>query len=157
MKRIHLTSEEKSDLELRHTQCHDRKEGDRIKAVLLHSEGWTVSMISQALRLHASTIIRHLNDYRAGKLNNESGGSNSDLSEAQTQELILHLEEHTYHHVHDIVQYVKSKFNLGYSVPGMNKWLHRNRFSYKKPKGRPYKANRKQQAEFIKIRTYAKL
>ena len=27
MKRIHLTAEEKADLETRHAQCHDRKEG----------------------------------------------------------------------------------------------------------------------------------
>ena len=32
----------------------------------------------------------------------------------------------------------------------MNKWLHRNGFSYKKPKGLPYKANREQQEGFIK-------
>ena len=69
MKRIHLTQEEKADLECRHMQCHGRKEGDRIKAVLLRSEGWTVSMISQALRLNRNTIVRHLNDYREGRLN----------------------------------------------------------------------------------------
>ena len=32
----------------------------------------------------------------------------------------------------------------------MNKWLHRNGFSYKKPKGHPYKANREEQEGFIK-------
>ena len=150
MKRMHLTQQEKEELELRHAQCQDRKIGDRIKAVLLRSEGWTVPMISQALRLHESTIIRHLNDYRAGKLNNESGGSRSDLSDSQTEELVAHLEEITYHHAHEIVHYVKSTFGVTYSIPGMNKWLHRNGFSYKKPKGYPHKANREQQAEFIK-------
>ena len=34
MKIIHLTEHEKSELELRHTQCRDKKEIDRIKAVL---------------------------------------------------------------------------------------------------------------------------
>ena len=52
-------------------------------------------MISQALRLNKSTIILHLNDYREGKLGNISGGSNSQLSESQTQALISHLDEHT--------------------------------------------------------------
>ena len=91
MKRIHLTEQEKADLESRHMHCLDRKEGDRIKAVLLRSEGWTVPMISQALRLNKSTIIRHLNDYQEGKLNNGSGGSESALSESQTEALIAHL------------------------------------------------------------------
>jgi transposase len=84
------------------------------------------------------------------KLNNISGGSDSQLSESQTQALISHLDEHTYHYVHEIIQYVREKFTVIYSVPGMNKWLHRNGFSYKKPKGYPYKANREQQAQFIK-------
>jgi hypothetical protein len=42
MKKINLTAEEKADLETRHAQCRERKEGDRIKAVLLRSEGLTV-------------------------------------------------------------------------------------------------------------------
>ena len=59
MKRLYLTPLEKEELEYRHNACKNRKEGDRLKAVLLRSEGWTVPMISQALRLHQSTIIRH--------------------------------------------------------------------------------------------------
>ena len=132
MKRIRLTEDEKAELESRHSQCTNRKEGDRIKAVLLRSEGWTVPMISQALRLNQSTIIRHLDDYREGKLKNASGGSEGHLSEAQTQALMQHLEEHTYHYVHDIIAYIKSTWSVQYSVPGMNHWLHRNGFSYKK-------------------------
>lgn len=149
MKRLHLTEAEKLALEKRHSESSNLKEGDRIKAVLLRSEGWTVPMIAQALRRHESTIIRHLEDYRAGKLTLESGGSESHLTEEQTQELITHLEEHTYHYVHDIIGYVEEKWSIGYSVPGMNKWLHRNGFSYKKPNGQPYKANREQQEQFI--------
>jgi transposase len=37
----------------------------------------------------------------------------------------------------------------------MNKWLHRNGFSYKKPKGYPYKASKEQQEQFVS--TYNKL
>jgi len=36
-----------------------------------------------------------------------------------------------------------------YSVPGLNKWLHKNGFSYKKSKGRPYKADPEQQEKFV--------
>lgn len=84
MKRLHLTSEEKNTLEMAHHTCENGKERDRIKAILLRSEGWTVPQISQALRLHQSTIIRHIQDYQAGKLKNESGGSSAQLNEAQT-------------------------------------------------------------------------
>lgn len=47
MKRLFLTPEEKAELEIRHQACENKKEGDRIKAILLRSEGWTVPQISQ--------------------------------------------------------------------------------------------------------------
>ena len=56
MKRIRLTETEKSDLESLHCSSNDGKHRDRIKAVLLRSEGWSVPMISQALRRHETTI-----------------------------------------------------------------------------------------------------
>lgn len=87
MKRFSLTTEAKASLELQHHSCENGKERDRIKAVLLRSEGWTVPMISQALRINQSTIIRHIKEYELGKLKNESGGSSNHLTEAQTQEL----------------------------------------------------------------------
>ena len=149
MNRFTLTKEEKASLELQHLQCKDKKDSDRLKAVLLRSEEWTVPKISQALRVHQTTIIRHINEYHEGKLKNESGGSESKLDESQTEELISHLEAHTYHHVHEIILFIKDKWGISFSIPGMNKWLHRHAFSYKKPKGFPHKANPKLQEEFI--------
>ncbi len=149
MKRLHLTIEEKAALEVQHQACETRKEGDRIKAILLRSEGWTVPQISQALRLHQSTIIRHIQDYEVGKLRNESGGSSEQLNETQAQELIAHLEANLYHHNHQIILYVKERYGVIYTISGMHKWLHRNGFSYKKPKGLPHKADEELQKEFI--------
>lgn len=125
------------------------KARDRLKAVLLRSEGWTVPMISQALRIHQSTIIRHIQDYQQGKLKNASGGSESHLTQEQTEELIAHLEEHLYHHNHEIVMYVKERYGVDFTVPGMHKWLHRHGFSYKKPKGLPQKSDAALQQQFV--------
>lgn len=136
-------------LELRHKQCRDVKECYRINAVLLRSEGWTIPMIAQALRIHESTVTRHINDYLDGKLNIASGGSTSMLSEAQTSGLLSHLTQNTYRTTQEIIAYIEETYNVGYSVPGMNKWLHRNDFSYKKPKGYPHKASVEQQEQFI--------
>ena len=36
-----------------------------------------------------------------------------------------------------------------YTVPGMNKWLHRNHFSDKKPTGVPHKYNAEAQQAFV--------
>ena len=61
----------------------------------------------------------------------------------------MHMEERLYHHVHEIIEYVKATWNVIYSVPVMNHWLHRNGFSYKKPKGHPYKSDKEAQKQFI--------
>lgn len=49
--KIELTKEDKQELETLHKGERDRRVADRIKAVLLFSEGWTQLQISQALRL----------------------------------------------------------------------------------------------------------
>lgn len=148
---IHLTQEEKSGLETRHKKCRDKRECDRIKAVLLCHEGWSSTMIAQALRKHEASIVRHLNDFiQAQKLSPESGGSEGYLNEEETQRLIQHLCETTYLHTHQIVAYIKQTFAVEYTVSGLNKWLHQHGFSYKKPKGVPHKFDADKQAEFIK-------
>ena len=152
MKNITLTTAEKSKLESRHKKCRDKHECDRIKAVLLADEGWSTIMIVQALRKHGSTIIRHLNDFiGSAKLSTESGGSLSHLTDEKSQKLIQHLCERTYFHQHEIVAYINETFSIEYTISGLNKWLHRNGFSYKKPKGVPHKFDEQKQAEFIKM------
>ena len=71
---IQLSAQDKIALELRHKKSRDRKEGDRIKEVLLYSENWSVAMISQALRIHQTSVLRHLEDYNHDKLTICSGG-----------------------------------------------------------------------------------
>ncbi len=151
MNKITLTAKQKNALELRHRETRDAIESDRIKAVLLRSEDWTVAAIAQALRVHESTISRHIKDYLdEEKLNFTKGGSSSLLSVEQTEQLTAHLTENLYHHTRDIVKHIRESYGIEYSVSGLNKLLHRHGFTYKKPKGRPYKANPAQQTAFMK-------
>jgi transposase len=156
MIKIQLTPEEKSKLESQHKKCRDMRECDRIKAVLLCEEGWSSATIAQAMRKHEASIVRHLNDFiRDKKLAPKSGGSDGYLNEEETQRLDQHLCDTTYLHTHQIVAYIKETFDVEYSVAGLNKWLHQNHFSYKKPKGVPHKFDPEKQAAFIKY--YEKL
>jgi transposase len=151
MYELSLSKKEKADLEMRHRETRNVHESDRIKAILLRSEGWSVSDIAQALRVHESTITRHTADYlQKQKLSYSKGGSKSYLSDEQTNQLVEHLTENLYHHTHEIVVYIQHQWGITYTVSGLNKWLHKNNFSYKKPKGRPYKADSEKQADFIK-------
>lgn len=77
----------KIELERLHDSSRDKHEHvcDRIKAVLLASEGWSSVMIAQALRLHQTTVDRHISDYvNNRKLKPENGGSEGMLSAEQT-------------------------------------------------------------------------
>jgi transposase len=150
--KIELSKEEKEKLEREHKKTRDRRIADRIKAVLLHSEGWSQLQISQALRIRAETVHDHLEDYRQSKkLKPENGGSDSLLSNEQTTSLITHLEAVTYLRVEEICAYVEQTYRIKFTVSGMTKWLRRHNFSYKKPKGRPAKADPEKQTEFIKF------
>lgn len=145
-----LTEAQKSDLEKRHRSEKNAKVCDRIKAVLLHSEGWTHKHISQALRIHESTVFDHLDEYRRlEKLHIQSGGSESKLGEAESKELEIHLEENTYASTKGIITYVKEKYAISYTPQGMQAWLARYKFSYKKPKGIPAKLDEQKQKVFM--------
>lgn len=71
------------------------------------------------------------------------------LSADQTDKLIQHLSQHLFHHTHEIVAYVAQCWRIRFSVPGMNKWLHRHGFTYKKPAGIPHKFSEEKQKQFI--------
>lgn len=150
MPTISLTAKQKSALESRHQNTRDVRECDRIKAVLLSSEDWSVSSIAQALRKSEFTVSRYLNDYlQKDKPRPENGGSESRLSSEQTQQLIDHICEHTYAHTHQIVAYIAERWDIKYTVSGLNKWLHQQGFTYKKPKGIPHKADPEKQVKFV--------
>ncbi len=150
MKKIELTLEQQLALESRHASSRDKRECDRIKAVLLCHEGWSTPMIAQALRLHETTIIRHLNDFiKSKKLCPTNGGSEGYLNAMKTQQLIEHLCDVTYLHAHQILVYIQEHFDVKFTVSGLNKWLHQHKFSYKKPKGVPHKFDVEKQADFI--------
>ncbi|GAL12535.1 mobile element protein [Vibrio astriarenae] len=73
--KITLTPQQKQQLEQMHDSTRDGRVRDRIKAVLLASERWSQVMISQALRIHDSTVARHLSDCVLSEKLKPSGGS----------------------------------------------------------------------------------
>lgn len=130
--KIFITDQQKAELERLHDSSRDKRVCDRIKAILLASEGWNSAMIAQALRLHQTTVDHHISEFlNKGKLKRENGGSDSKLSAKQTAFLISQLSSNLFHHVRDIIAFVARTWNVVFSVPGMNKWLHRNGFTYK--------------------------
>ena len=129
---------------------------DRIKAVILRDKGWSQEQIAEALLSHTDTVKRHFRNYDDDKrIKSEAGGSVSKLNESDTLKLTAHLEERTYTKVSEICAYVMTEYEIDYTVAGMTNWLHAHKFSYKKPKETPIKADAERQAEFIEF--YKKL
>lgn len=150
--KIVLSPEEKRELEVRHLKEKNRRNADRIKSVLLRDEGWSLSKIAQALRLHNDTVANYIMEYsRSDRLEFNYKGSKEQLDKAQSAELIRHLEENLYTKVLEIVAYVQSRFSISYSISGMTDWLRKHGFSYKSPKGTPSKADVDKQREFVEI------
>lgn len=148
--KIFITEQQKAELERLHDSSRDGQVRDRIKAILLASEGWNSAMIARALRLHQTTIDHHISEFlNKGKLKPENGGSDSKLSAEQTVFLISQLSDNLFHHTRDVIAFVARTWNIVFSVPDMNKWLHRNGFTYKKPSGVPHKFSEEKKKQFI--------
>lgn len=145
-----LDDHERAELKYQHKHERDGRIRDRIKAVLLTDKGWSPQQIAEALLISDQAVRNHLDDYRVSrKLKPASGGSQEKLTPKESQELEMHLQEHTYLYVKDIVEYVKVVFRVNYTVHGMRHWLRRRGFSYKKPAIVPGKVNEQQQREWI--------
>jgi transposase len=152
-----LNDDERSQLRVQHKKERDGRIRDRIKAVLLYDRGWSPQQIAEALLITDQAVRNHIEDYKSSKkLHLESGGSDEKLSKNQSEKLEIHLQEHTYLYIKDIIAYVEVAFRVVYTVPGMRSWLQRHGFSYKKPAIVPGKANKEQQqawlAEYEKLK-----
>lgn len=107
-------------------------------------------MIAQSQLIHETTVLRHIAGYlQSAKLASGNGGSHSPLSEAQTAEPVACLTEDLLPTTQSIITPVEEWWDIRYTVPGMNKWLHRNGFSYKKPAGVPHKFSAEAQQVFM--------
>ncbi|NKI73940.1 hypothetical protein Dpoa2040_001170 [Dickeya sp. CFBP 2040] len=61
--KVFITNEKKAELECLHDASCDEWVCERIKVVLLASEGWSLSMIAQALHLNETMVNYHINEF----------------------------------------------------------------------------------------------
>jgi len=152
-----LSLSERTHLETQLKRTKDVSEWKRTFTVLEYDAGSSVSEIAMILRISAFTVEDYLKEYNSNNKtkNDPRGGSLPKLSEEQAQELVRHLLEKTYLKVKQIVAYVKERYKVEYSRPGMTKWLKEQGFVYKCPKAVPGKLDPEKQKVFIEM--YEKL
>ena len=154
-----LPAEKLAELRTAHRGTRDKREADRIKAVVLLATGWTAEEVAEVLQVDANTVRNHFKRYREGGIpalrDIAFRGSACSLDEEELALLDLHLQEHLYLSAKAIARWVEETFGVSYTESGMTALLHRLGYVYKKPRLVPGKAD--PQAQQAHLETYEKL
>lgn len=148
-----LTAEELAELRKAHRSTRDKREADRIKAVVSLATGWSAEQVAEILQVDANTVRNHFKSYRRGGIDAlcqvAYRGSAAALDEAQLAWLDAHLQSHLYITAKQVAAMVEEQFGVCYTESGMTALLHRLGFVYKKPTLVPGKADPDAQREFL--------
>ncbi len=140
-----LPASELADLRAAHRGTRDKREADRIKAVILLASGWSAADVADALLIDPNSVRNHFKRYQQGGLEGllhvAYRGSDCELDAAQLAELDTHLQTELYLSAKDVAAWVEETFGIVYTASGMTAVLHRLGFVYKKPKLVPGKAD----------------
>lgn len=154
MNGLTLTKDQINELRRAHRACKDKREADRIKAIYSLGTGSSVEDVVKILMLDEETLRHYVKRYQKGGIaeliTDNYKGSCAKLTVIEIRELDEHLQKNTYLTVEAIIARVEQIYGVLYSVSGMTDLLHRLKFTYKKSKLVPAKADRKKQEEFLK-------
>ena len=148
-----LSADELAELRTAHRNTRDKREADRIKAVVLLATGWTSEQVAEVLQVDANTVRNHFKRYRQGGVQALADmayrGSEATLDAEQLAILDAHLQTHLYVTAKAVAHWVEETFGVSYTESGMTALLHRLGYVYKKPKLVPGKADAEAQRAFL--------
>jgi len=125
-------------LEKFHRSLRDKRQADRVKAVIALSKDWSAAQIEEILLFDEKTSRHHFERYQKSGLqallDDNYFGAEPKLDERQMSELEGYLEEHILPDAKSVIVYIKKQYKVKYSLSGVTYLLHRLGFSYKKPK-----------------------
>jgi transposase len=148
-----LTFEQRLELIAAHRSQRERRYADRIKAILILDDGYSVEKTSQLLLLDETTIRDYLASYQGGGLPALTSDNyqpySGKLTEQQEAELYKYLSEHVLLDVYPIILWVYQQFKIRFTPSGMRDLLHRIGFEYKKADHVPSKADPEEQRKWL--------
>lgn len=148
-----LTPEQRSELFHELKVERHAKFSDRIKTILLLDDGEKYSDIAKFLFLDEGTIRNYRKRYVEGGIlglvTDIHSGKRCHLSDKEKEQLSNYLQTKLCMDTKEIVEFIKNKFDVTYSVSGVTALLHALGFTYKKTKAVPGKANKEAQELFI--------
>jgi len=153
MKDYTLSREKIAELEKFHRSLRDKRQADRIKAVIALSRGWSAADVAEILLFDEKTSRHYFERYQQGGLkallDDNYRGADPKLNENQMTELEHYLEEHILPDAKSVIAHIDKQYGLRYSVSGVTYLLHRLGFSYKKPTHVPGKQDPAKQQAFL--------
>ena len=153
MKDYTLSREKIAELEKLHRSLRDKRQADRVKAVIALSKGWSVAQVAEILLFDEKTSRNYFERYQQGGvpalLDDNYPGADPKLDKHQMSELEAYLEEHIFPDAKSVIAHIYQQYNIRYSMGGVTDLLHRLGFSYKKPTHVPGKQDPAQQRAFL--------
>lgn len=136
-------------LKTAHKLQKEKRLADRIKAILYLNYGLTVVETAKLLMIDEVTLYRWKDKFLEsgidGLLEMKYSGGQSKLTVVQEQQLKKYFQIHTTPTISAVVDHIKIRYNINYSLIGATKLMHRLGFSYKKPKIVPGKSDSEKQ------------
>lgn len=155
MSKIILTSEEKITLEQLHRVTKDRKKADKIKTILFLDRGFSYTETADLLMLDRDTIYKIKNKFMNDWINNFLDTNYVFYKWKLTNEQEKKIEDFVvWRYISDskeIVNFIKSEFEIDYTISWVTKLLYRLDFTYKKTKQIPSKADQEKQEAHIEF------
>ena len=153
MNNYSLSKQQLAELEQKHRTLRDKRQADRVKAVIALSKGWSAATISEILLLNEKTSRNYFNRYQHGGLvallEDDYAGAEPKLTEQQMKALETYLDDHILPDAKTVIAYIEKQYKVRYSLSGVTDLLHRLGFSYKKPTHVPGKQDPAQQQAFL--------
>ena len=148
-----MSNKEITELERVHRSLRDKRQADRVKAVIALSKGWPAAQIAEILLFDEKTSRQYFDRYQQGGiqilLDDNYPGAAPKLDEHQMSELEGYLEEHILPDAKSVIDHIDKQYGVRYSLSGVTDLLHSLGFSYKKPKHVPGKQDPLQQQAFL--------
>ena len=148
-----MSKEKIAELEKFHRSLRDKRQADRVKAVIALSKGWSAAQVAEILLFDEKTSRHYFERYQQGGLqtllDDNYSGAEPKLDGHQMSELEGYLEEHILPDAKSVIAHIHKQYRVRYSLSGVTDLLHRLGFSYKKPTHVPGKQDPVQQQAFI--------
>ncbi len=153
MKDYNLSKKKIAELEKLHRSLRDKRQADRVKAVIALSKGWSPAQVAEILLFDEKTSRHYFQSYQQGGgqalLNDNYSGAEPKLTDHQMSELERYLEDRLVPDAKSVIAHIDKQYKVRYSTSGVTDLLHRLGFSYKKPKHVPGKQDPAKQHAFI--------